>query len=166
MSAQRTPPGCLVAPLIALLGAASGVFAGTVFLRIEIGSFPPRPLQPLEFDASTWTDEERSTRCEGGEPTPFEPRINPYSLRRRMVDDLIATKLRPGAHRDEALALLGQSFRWPLFDTCRWFGAEDQCWYLGASESEYDYDSVWLVLDFDQGDRLLRASIVPESAAD
>lgn len=149
--------GCLAAPLIALLGFACGIVAHHVVTLREIDALTGRPLDPLPFEAAQWAEP-------GGVAHAEDERVGNelvwrHTPRRRMVDDLIASHLPRGTRRDEVRALLGPCFRWPIFDAEQGFGAEDESFWLGTDPSSLDED--WLVLDFDAGDRLLRATIRP-----
>ncbi len=144
ISKPEFDPQRVLAPIARALlaGCAAGVVGG--FVVFAILSMEPS-VEPVAFDSALWS------------ANPYELRTSVERDRRRaMAPDLIERVLVPGTTRAQAHEWLGAPNRWTVLDTRPWFSKEDESWWLG----EASVGDEWLVLDFDGGDRLLKAYVV------
>jgi hypothetical protein len=133
-----------------ILGVGGGLgfvlLAGFVLLVFVTTLGRPRLTDSEAFVATVWRSETGHTgRATGSGP----------SARSRMVEDLVATHLRPGTSRETVLALLGSPPSGASNDSEWCYPAGWEQWPLG-----FGRHAIWLRIGFDAEDRIERAWIM------
>ena len=96
----------------------------------------------MQFDRAVWVDE---AQVYGDDP-----------VRVRMLRDVKANILKKGMARDDVVGLLG-----PKTDTPK-FSKHGLVYYLGPESGAISVDSQWLVIDFDDADKLVKFEVVTD----
>lgn len=95
-----------------------------------------------EFDRSAWLDASNTERL--GE------------ARSSMIRDLLRNHLVLGRERSEVIALLGSPTETPYFSD------HDLVYWVGHEQSFFSIDSSWLVIDFNEYDKLVLVQILTD----
>lgn len=129
----------------------TAVPGGWLTLRVLAIEFPgSHGVHPRPFDAELWNDPD--WRDSDGIPANF------HSIRQRMVDDLLATKLVPGVTEAEVLEWIGQP------DNARERNRDDNTvWQYRLGLDEFGMNVVWLNVLRDESGCVLEAKCVHRS---
>lgn len=115
-------------------------------LAVALGSVlgcTPKSEPPVStFDSKTWKDQELTNQ----EPYP----------RRTMADELVSQRTLVGKTRAELLELLGEAPK------TEYFADWDVVYWLGPQRGFMAVDSEWLVIRFDESDRVAEAKITTD----
>lgn len=128
----------------------SAFICGWLTLGVLTVEFPgwhrvhPRPFDAELWNAPHWQDS-------GGIPGSF------HSIRQRMVDDLLRTKLVPGATEAQLLEWIGPP------DNARQRSDESSVWQYRLGLDEFEMNVVWLNVLRDESGCVLEAKCVERS---